>query len=95
ILSARSDDGTTWNIDVKNLGPGTVSYTGTADFKVYIDGTNCGVTAPSTSGTWTPGTTIPVSCSLSTAVPTTKQHNIVFYGPGNTQAQYLYSPPPS
>jgi hypothetical protein len=95
ILSASSSDGQHWTIDVKNLGPGTVSSTA-ADWKVFIDGTNCDVytdTAP--SGTWTVGTTVTVGCGLNTAVPTTKQHNIVLYGPGGTQAQYLYYPPPS
>ena len=95
ILNANSSDGMSWSIYVKNLGPGTVTYTGTTDFKVYIDGTSCSVTAPGTGGTWTVGTTITVKCSLSTSVPTTKQHNIVLYGPGGTQAQYLYYPPSS
>jgi hypothetical protein len=95
ILSASSpDDGTTWTIYAKNLGPGIVTYASTADWKVYIDGASCGVTSPA-GGTWNVGTTVTVQCSLSTAVPTTKQHNIVLYGPGGTQAQYLYYPPPS
>jgi len=34
ILSASSSDGQHWTIDVKNLGPGTVSSTA-ADWKVY------------------------------------------------------------
>jgi len=95
ILSASSSNGETWTMYVKNLGPGTVTYTGTADWKVYIDGASCGVTSPTDSGTWNVGTTVTVECNLDTAVPTNKQHNIVVYGPGGTQVQYLYYPPPS
>ncbi|RSN74844.1 hypothetical protein, partial [Candidatus Methanodesulfokora washburnensis] len=96
ILSASSSDGQHWAIDVKNLGPGTVSSTGATDWKVFIDGTSCDTSSWGTAGlTWTVGSTVTVQCSLSSAVPTTKQHNIVVYGPGGTQAQYLYYPPPS
>ncbi|RSN73151.1 hypothetical protein D6D85_11255 [Candidatus Methanodesulfokora washburnensis] len=94
ILSASSTDGASWTIYVKNLGPGTVTYTGTADWRVYIDGGSCTVDNPSNSGVWSVGTTVTVTCTTST-LPTTKQHNIVVYGPGGTQAQYLYYPPPS
>jgi hypothetical protein len=94
ILSASSTDGASWTIYVKNLGPGTVTYTGTADWRVYIDGGSCTVDNPSNSGVWSVGTTVTVTCNTST-LPTTKQHNIVVYGPGGTQAQYLYYPPPS
>jgi len=94
ILSARSSDGAVWDIDVKNLGPGTITYSSADDWKVFIDGTSCTVTKPSVAGTWNVGTTVTVTCTIST-LPTTKQHNIVLYGPGGTQAQYLYYPPPS
>jgi len=98
ILSARNttSNGQEWDIDVKNLGPGTITYTGAADFKVFIDGAECPVTTPDSSGTWTVSGTITVHCKFSSAPPTgylTKQHNIVLYGPGGTQAQYLYYPP--
>jgi len=86
-----------WTIDVKNLGPGTVTYTDlTKDFKVFIDGTEClGTTAtdPNNDGKWSKDETFSVTCTF--AVDQTKQHNIVLYGPGGTQAQYLYYPPPS
>jgi hypothetical protein len=82
-------------MDVKNLGPGTVTYTGATDWKVYVDGGSCDVTSPTNSSTWNVGTTVTVKCKLNTTVPTNKQHNIVVYGPGGTQAQYLYYPPPS
>jgi len=102
ILSANSSNGKDWTLYVKNLGPGTITYKSKDDFKIYIDGQACSISEdadiypqPSTSGTsWTPGSTVTVKkCSLTTQVEMTKQHNIVFYGPGGTQAQYLYYPP--
>jgi len=97
ILSARVS-GASWEIDVKNLGPGTITSTDTStDFKVFIDGTACNSVGsnPTTVGTWTVGGTITLTCSGGVSTDTTKQHNIVVYGPGGTQAQYLYYPPPS
>jgi len=97
ILSARVS-GASWEIDVKNLGPGTITSTDTStDFKVFIDGTACSSVGsnPTTVGTWTVGGTITLTCSDGVSTDTTKQHNIVVYGPGGTQAQYLYYPPPS
>jgi len=107
ILSAEySSNGGLWSIYVKNLGPGDVAYSGPSDFKVYVDGNACDSNLELykyTSGTWSPvatggGTwskeeTIKVTCTFSTEK--TKQHNIVLYGPGGTQAQYLYYPSPS
>ena len=96
ILNARSSEGHTWYIDVKNLGPGTVSSTGATDWKVFIDGIYCDVSGTDLTTTWNVGATITVQCDISTApttLPTNKQHNIVVYGPGGTQAQYLYYPP--
>jgi hypothetical protein len=94
VLSASSD-GTNWDIYVKNLGPGIVSSSGTTDWKVYINGNDCSFlsTDPSGSFQWTVGATVKISCQY--PAPTNKQHNIVVYGPGGTQAQYLYYPPPS
>jgi len=110
ILNANiSKDNTgtynSWTIYVKNLGPGSVAYKSESDFTVYIDGNPCGNlkaynytsggswTEITTSGTWSKEETIKVTCTFST--DQTKQHNIVLYGPGGTQAQYLYYPPPS
>jgi len=96
ILNAQyGSDGTygTLTLYVKNLGPGTVTISNTNDFRVYVDGNACGISTGST-GTWAVGMTITVQCNPGT-FDTTKQHNIVFYGPGGTQAQYLYYPPPS
>jgi len=107
ILSASTTAATTnqfWTIYVKNLGPGTISGANVPDnYKVYIDGKTCGVSSTPTNtstdsdadSTWGVGITLKVSCSLATGVEPTKQHNIVLYGPGGTQAQYLYYPPPS
>jgi len=98
ILNAQFD-GSNWNITVKNLGPGTVTYKSSTDFRVYVDGNVCDsglLPSPLPLGktyNWTVGTTITVKCTFSTE--RTKQHNIVLYGPGGTQAQYLYYPPPS
>jgi len=107
ILNANTTAATTsqvWTIYVKNLGPGTITGANVADnYKVYIDGKTCGVDSTPTNtstnnpagSTWGVGITLKVSCSLATGVEPTKQHNIVLYGPGGTQAQYLYYPPPS
>jgi hypothetical protein len=93
ILNAQYN-GNNWIIDVKNLGPGTPDLS--QGFQVYIDGDRCTtVTASSSSGSWTVGTTVQLTCSDGVNTATSKQHNIVVYGPGNTQAQYLYYPPPS
>ncbi len=92
ILSAQYSSNTL-TLYVKNLGPGTVTISSTNDFRVYVDGNTCDVST-GTTGTWTVGMTITVQCTPAT-FDTTKQHNIVFYGPGGTQAQYLYYPAPS
>jgi len=97
ILNANTTEGQSWSLYVKNLGPGTISGANVADnYKVYIDGKTCGVSGitPNAS-TWSVGTTLKVNCGLETSVEPTKQHNIVLYGPGGIQAQYLYYPPPS
>jgi len=104
ILNANTSDGKDWSIYVKNLGPGKVNITSIKDFNVYIDGKNCPVNKVANSTvaipdgnsiSWDKDRWVKVNCGLTTGVETTKQHNIVLYGPGNTQAQYLYYPPPS
>jgi len=92
ILNAQYSSGTL-TLYVKNLGPGTITVSGgtDTDFRVYVDGNP--YSCSTTGTTWTVGMTIQVSCSTS-SFDTTKQHNIVLYGPGGTQAQYLYYPPP-
>jgi len=100
ILSAKYgtvDTGNGWTIDVKNLGPGNISYISSKkedDFKVFVDGTECQMYSVSdTSDGWTKDETITVKCTSN--LDGTKQRSIVLYGPGNTQTQYLYYPPPS
>jgi len=99
VLNARFD-GTYWYMDVKNLGPGTptLSSTPVNDFKVYMDGQSGTIndvlngTVSATGGaSWKVGTVLTIKAS-SLSTDTTKQHNIVIYGPGGTQAQYLYYP---
>ena len=95
ILNAQYS-GNTLYLYVKNLGPGTITVSGVtdADFRVYVDGNP--YSCSTTGTTWTAGMTITVGCTSTTyAFDTTKQHNIVLYGPGGTQAQYLYYPSPS
>jgi len=98
VLNARFD-GTNWLIDVKNLGPGTPTFSSNpaSDFKVYMDGQAGSVSIQSgaeSGKSWAVGAVVTLKVTgLST--DTTKQHNIVVYGPGSTQAQYLYYPPPS
>ena len=95
ILNAQYS-GNTLYLYVKNLGPGTITVSGVTDvdFRVYVDGNP--YSCSTTGTTWTAGMTITVSCSPGTyTFDTTRQHNIVLYGPGGTQAQYLYYPSPS
>ncbi|WP_153183999.1 hypothetical protein [Candidatus Methanodesulfokora washburnensis] len=100
VLNARYSN-QQFTIYVKNLGPGTIatpsgSFT-TNDFKVYVDGTECNSPSPTeetTDGRWDKDEVITITCGY-TGTDGNRQHNIVLYGPGNTQAQYLYYPPPS
>jgi len=99
VLNAQTS-GSSWTIYVKNLGPGTPPLTNTAssDFQVYVDGVKCTNVdyGGSYGNTWDVGETVSLSCSdTGVSYDKTKQHNIVVYGPGGTQAQYLYYPPPS
>jgi len=99
ILSAKyNSTAGNWTIDVKNLGPGNITGTGKGNFSVFVDGTTCSMKsvteATPPDNTWAVGEVITIVCNLSTK-DGTKQHNIVLYGPGGTQAQYLYYPPPS
>jgi len=104
VLNAQYSSGSGWTIYVKNLGPGTPAYTDSnyikKDFKVYIDQQECSVDSavesPSLtdSKAWEPGEVIKITCD-SSSVDGSKQRSIVVYGPGNTQTQYLYYPPPS
>jgi hypothetical protein len=97
ILNARITGAApsyTVEVDVKNLGPGTPDVS--TGFQLFVDGVACtNVGWSQTTGSWAKDTTITVSGSCSLSGDGTRQHNIVLYGPGNTQAQYLYSPPPS
>jgi archaellum component FlaG (FlaF/FlaG flagellin family) len=105
ILNAQWVDDTqkTLKIDIKNLGPGTITFSSTPenDFKVYVDGTSYtvndikkGGNSVTSTDTWGKDEVVTVECSPpnSGTFDTTKQHSIVIYGPGNTQAQYLYYP---
>jgi len=96
VLNAQLDSSNGWVIDVKNLGPGTPTISSSSDFKVYVDGQACGtVTLSQSSGSWSVGTVITLTCSGGVSTDKSKQHNILVYGPGGTQAQYLYYPPSS
>jgi FlaG/FlaF family flagellin (archaellin) len=91
ILSARFTDTNQIQVDVKNLGPGTIPA---GEWRIFVDGVDWG--GITTTTTLPKDTTTTISGIASTGtVDTAKQHNIVVYGPGNTQAQYLYYPPPS
>ena len=96
ILNVQFASGTSATVYVKNLGPGTVPQ---GNWQVYVNGTKWDV---GSSGC--PATTLAkdATCTLSITAPTTppgvsvdttKQISIIVYGPGNTQAQYLYYPP--
>jgi archaellum component FlaG (FlaF/FlaG flagellin family) len=91
------------SVYVKNLGPGTITLSSASDFQVYVDGTKYnvrGVYNATTGGTsitypalWKPNIALKINAAGS--FDTAKQHSIVVYGPGGTQTQYLYYPPPS
>ena len=107
ILNARVDTGLT--VDIKNLGPGTIRCAATCsitDFQIFIDGVAANInsiynlTAGETnispsSQNWNRDVVLRLSVNTLPVSDGTRQHNIVVYGPGNTQAQYLYSPPSS
>jgi len=103
-ITSVSGSTATWQIDVKNLGPGTSSYPGNSltndDFKAFVDQQDCSISGAQETGggsddtKWEPNEVIRITCT-SSITDKSKQHNIVVYGPGNTQAQYLYYPPPS
>jgi FlaG/FlaF family flagellin (archaellin) len=107
VLNANATSSSV-SIYLKNLGPGTITLSSTnpiGDFQAYVDGTKYNVDgvynatangASLTSTSWKPGIALKINISpLSGTFDTTKQHNIIVYAPGNTQAQYLYYPPPS
>jgi len=78
----------TVNVDVKNLGPGTIPP---GEWRIYVDGVSWG--SNTTNKTLQKDETITITAASSGATADiTKQHSIVVYGPGNTQAQYLYYP---
>jgi hypothetical protein len=78
----------------------------TTDFQVFIDSTKasingiCNLThgdttcsTTTTSGSWNRDVILRLCINALPVSDGTKQHNIVVYGPGNTQSQYLYYPP--
>ena len=102
VLSVYRDSSNHVTLDVKNLGPGTITGSGSGgvvtsgDFKVFIDGNDAGVFGISPQNTiWSVNAVITITTNTTYAQTDpfwTKSHNILVYGPGNTQAQYLYSP---
>jgi len=95
IISASYDtDSHNLNIYIKNLGPNSVNCTsGNLSFQVYVDSKyySSPTTASSSPVLWSPGKIIVVQAAVSPFDVNT-QHNIVVYGPGGVQVQYLYSP---
>jgi hypothetical protein len=93
IISASYDSGSgTLNIYIKNLGPNSVNCTtGNQSFQVYVDSKYYSSTGNSNHVLWSPGKIIVVQATVSPFDVNT-QHNIVVYGPGGVQVQYLYSP---
>ncbi|MGY0288680.1 MAG: hypothetical protein ACUX7D_08035 [Candidatus Methanodesulfokora washburnensis] len=106
VNSSGQSGSITFGMDVKNLGPGTIAPSSTSgfsasDFKVYVDGSECtigdngiGTGGLGSDNKWDKDEVISIKCTYS-GPDGNKQHSIVVYGPGNTQAQYLYYPPPS
>jgi len=103
ILNAKIS-GSQLVVDVKNLGPGTIKCAGascgTADFQVFIDGAAATFATTGNNfgndGNWDRDEVFTLAVNLPTGISDgNKQHNIIVYGPGGTQAQYLYYPPPS
>ncbi|RSN76666.1 hypothetical protein [Candidatus Methanodesulfokora washburnensis] len=87
-FTAATGGGYDLRLDVKNLGPGTIPP---GTWHVFVNNTDWGtynMTDP-----LAPGGVESVTVHTTGTIDTTRQHNIVVYGPGNTQAQYLYYPP--
>ena len=84
----HTSTGDQWDITVKNLGPGTIPA---GTWQVYIDGDRAqqDPTGPQLGK----DDTVTLTVTFTTAKDPQRQHNIVVYGPGNVQAQYLYYPP--
>ena len=93
VLNAKfTCNGSSCNLTlhIKNLGPGTIPA---GTWHVYVNNTDWGTY--SMNNPLNPGDVVSVTVSTTGTIDTTRQHSIVVYGPGNTQAQYLYYPPPS
>jgi len=91
VLNARftaTASGYNLTLDVKNLGPGTIPA---GTWHVYVNNTDWGTY--SMDSPLAPGVVKPVTVHTTGTIDTSRQHSIVVYGPGNTQAQYLYYPP--
>jgi len=110
VLNARVDTGLTVDIKNLGPGTIRCAATpcGITDFQIFIDGVaaninsiynlTAGGTTPSSqpsSQNWNRDVVLRLSVNTLPVSDGNRQHNIVIYGPGNTQAQYLYSPPPS
>jgi hypothetical protein len=89
ILNVEFPSGGGIKVDVKNLGPGTIPP---GEWRVYVNGTYWGAQSTNDALEKDKTITIQPTDSNTYTVDTTKQHSIVIYGPGNTQAQYLYYP---
>jgi len=76
-------------IDVKNMGPGDLEIRSLSDFQVYVDNKPAVVKAV-VGGPWQAGTTIRVIAETDRSPH--ERHIVVLYGPGGTQAMYLYYP---
>jgi hypothetical protein len=90
VLNARftaTDGGYKLTLDVKNLGPGTIPA---GTWHVFVNNTDWGAYSEDQLA---PGNVLTINTDAKGYIDTSRQHNIVVYGPGNTQAQYLYYPP--
>jgi len=83
-------------VDVKNMGPSALTIKGLEDFQIYVDRRAAVVESVVDSagrefrGTWSVDVTIRVIARLN-ANPS-ERHIVILYGPGNTEAVYLYYP---
>jgi hypothetical protein len=90
VLNAKftcTDSSCSLTLDIKNLGPGTIPA---GTWHVFVNNTDWGAYD---KPQLTPGNVLSIDTGAKGYIDTSRQHSIVVYGPGNTQAQYLYYPP--
>ncbi|RSN76299.1 CARDB domain-containing protein [Candidatus Methanodesulfokora washburnensis] len=80
-FTAATGDDYDLTLDIKNLGPGTIPA---GTWHVFVNNTNWGTYDMSSS--LASGGVVSFTVHTTGTIDTSRRHNIVVYGPGNTQA---------